>query len=279
MKVALCFLINYDHILNKEQIWKEWIEPNKDIINVYFYYKDPAKITSEWINQNKIPFHKIVPTSYFQVVQAYLISLKHAIEDIDINSRNEWFFFLTDSCCPVISPQVFRKLFFKYHTKSIMSWRKPWWRVDFCKRANLHKLPEKLRLGHEAWFALCREHAVKCVTFPKKEPVLYNLITMGGLANESIFAIILEKEGMLKEVINHSINNSDWDRPSSSTSPHVFSLETLEDDKAYLDELLSKNKRLANMSQNNDINIKDTVFFIRKITVSFPDNLLTKYWF
>ena len=33
MKIALCFIINYEHILNKELIWREWIEPNKDIIN------------------------------------------------------------------------------------------------------------------------------------------------------------------------------------------------------------------------------------------------------
>ena len=46
MKIALCFIINYDHILNKEDIWREWIEPNKDIINVYFYYKDFNKIKS-----------------------------------------------------------------------------------------------------------------------------------------------------------------------------------------------------------------------------------------
>ena len=44
MKVALCFIISYEHILNKEEIWKTWIESNKDIINVYFYYKDINKI-------------------------------------------------------------------------------------------------------------------------------------------------------------------------------------------------------------------------------------------
>ena len=26
MKIALCVIISYDHILNKEEIWKEWIE-------------------------------------------------------------------------------------------------------------------------------------------------------------------------------------------------------------------------------------------------------------
>ena len=43
----LCFIISYDHILNKEELWREWIEPNKDIINVYFYYKELQKI-KDW---------------------------------------------------------------------------------------------------------------------------------------------------------------------------------------------------------------------------------------
>ena len=40
MKVSLCFIISYNHVLKKEEIWKEWIEYNKDIINIYFYYQD-----------------------------------------------------------------------------------------------------------------------------------------------------------------------------------------------------------------------------------------------
>ena len=52
MKIALCFIISYEHILNKEELWREWIEHNKDIINVYFYYKDLKKIKSEWIQKH-----------------------------------------------------------------------------------------------------------------------------------------------------------------------------------------------------------------------------------
>ena len=54
MKIALCFIISYEHILNKEDIWKQWIEPNKDIINTYFYYKDITKIKSVLIINMKI---------------------------------------------------------------------------------------------------------------------------------------------------------------------------------------------------------------------------------
>ena len=38
IKVALCFIISGSQILHKEKIWQEWIETNKDIINIYFYY-------------------------------------------------------------------------------------------------------------------------------------------------------------------------------------------------------------------------------------------------
>ena len=44
MKVALCFLISGKHEINKESLWKDWIEENKDIINVYFHYTDYIRI-------------------------------------------------------------------------------------------------------------------------------------------------------------------------------------------------------------------------------------------
>jgi hypothetical protein len=44
IKVALCFIINYQHILEKEEIWKKWILYNKDIINVYFFYKEKRSL-------------------------------------------------------------------------------------------------------------------------------------------------------------------------------------------------------------------------------------------
>ena len=44
MKVALCFIISYEHILQKEQLWIDWIKPNQDIINIYFHYKSISMI-------------------------------------------------------------------------------------------------------------------------------------------------------------------------------------------------------------------------------------------
>ena len=109
MKIALCFIISYDHILNKEDIWKEWIEFNKDIINVYFYYKDYKKIKSNWIREHAIPLKYIHETNYYHVIPAYLSVMSFALSH-DI--ANNWFCMLTDSCCPIISPKRFRYLFF-----------------------------------------------------------------------------------------------------------------------------------------------------------------------
>ena len=155
MKVALCFIISYEHILNKEHIWRVWIEENKELFNVYFYYKDFRRIKSEWIRERTIPPNYIYPTSYYHVVPAYLslmlFGLKH-------DPKNEWFCFLTDSCCPIVSPQKFKKIFEENHSKSIMSWARSSWNIQFHKRSNLAKLPNDLHLANDPWFILTREH-------------------------------------------------------------------------------------------------------------------------
>ena len=45
MKVALCFIISYEHVLQKEHYWINWIEQNKDLFNIYFHYKKKIKDT------------------------------------------------------------------------------------------------------------------------------------------------------------------------------------------------------------------------------------------
>ena len=162
MKIALCFIISYDHILNKEHIWRKWIEYNKDIINVYFYYKNINKIKSQWIREHVIPDNFIYETDYYNVIPAYLSLMKYAyIHD----NNNHWFCFLTDSCCPIISPEKFRYLFFTYYNKSILNWKNAWWNIQFHKRANLALLPKELHLGNDPWFILKRENVNDCINF------------------------------------------------------------------------------------------------------------------
>jgi hypothetical protein len=262
MKVALCFIINYEHILNKEEIWKEWIEPNKDIINVYFYYKDLKKIKSSWILQHTIPQAHIYETSYYHVIPAYLSVMKFAANH---DKNNLWFSLLTDSCCPIISPRRFRYLFFNYYQNSIMSWKKAWWNVDYHKRANLNKLPNELHLANDPWFILKRENLMQILNFVNIKQDLTNVICNGGLANESLFAIILhlcKQLGKTKySVISGVTHITDWSRMVTATSPHLFK-EGNEMDIQFINSELKKNKY---------------AIFIRKIDIDFPNDIIRNY--
>ena len=261
MKIALCFIISYEHILNKENIWKEWIEPNKDIINVYFYYKDLNKIKSQWIIDHTIPPNFIHETTYFHVIPAYISVINYALSQ---DKSNQWFCLLTDSCCPIISPQKFRYLFYENYNKSIMSWRNAWWNINYHKRANLLQLPKEYHLGNDPWFTLKRENVYHIINFMSKNQDLTKLICSGGLANESLFAIILccckqlEPNGPVISAVTHL---TDWDRMSSFTSPHLFK-DANQIDIKFIDNGLDKNKY---------------AMFIRKIAPEFPDDVLKSY--
>jgi hypothetical protein len=261
MKIALCFIINYEQVLNKENIWREWIEPNKDIINVYFYYKDFNKIKSQWIRDHAIPPKFIHETTYYHVVPAYLSLMRFAlVHDV----YNSWFCMLTDSCCPIISPKKFRHLFYQNYNKSVMSWREAWWNIEFHKRANLAKLPKELRLANDPWFTLKRENVCQVLDFVNKQQDTTKTICSGGLANESLFAISLYCYKQLEingPVIQSATHIVDWNRMASATSPHLFK-KADEQDIKFIDSSLEKNKY---------------AMFIRKVAPEFPDDILINY--
>lgn len=267
MKIALCFIINYEHILNKEHIWREWIEPNKDIINVYFYYKDLNKIKSKWILEHTIPNNNIVETSYYHVIPAYLSILNYAFTH---DKQNQWFCLLTDSCCPIISPKRFRYLFYNNYKNSIFSWKRAWWNPTFHKRGNLALLPKELWLANDPWFVLTKENVKQVFHFVKIRSFTTKTICNGGLANESLFAVIFkffkeidetEKEDDLRRILCYSSHLTDWNRRSSTTSPHVFKYAD-EKDNQFIVKELERNKY---------------AMFIRKIAPEFPDNIIRHY--
>jgi hypothetical protein len=261
MKIALCFIISYDHILNKEEIWKEWIESNKDIINVYFFYKDFNKIKSQWIREHSIPPNYIHETNYLHVIPAYLSVMRFALTH---DNENNWFCMLTDSCCPIISPKKFRYLFYNNYKKSIMSWSPAWWNVESEKRANLHLLPKEFHLGNDPWFVLNKEHVLQILTFVNNKRDITKTICSGKIANESLFAVILYCYRQLYlngPVISASTHIADWSRTTSPTSPHIFK-EGNEKDIKFIDSSLEKNKHFM---------------FIRKVSPEFPNDILKRY--
>jgi len=257
-KVALCFIINYDHELNKENIWREWIEENRDIINVYFFYQDKSKIKSSWILEHLIDPEYIVPTNYVHVIPAYMSILTYAFRK---DFKNQWFSLLTDSCCPIISPRRFRYLFFKNNHSTLMSWRSAWWNPRFQLRANLAFLPEKLHLANDPWFVMKREDVLLCMSFRREYHKIYDIICKGEIANESLFAIIFKTYNRLNMIEDKITHVTDWSRMTSTTSPYVFKEDTIVN-RGFIEEALKKNKK---------------AMFIRKIDKHFPEEVIKYY--
>lgn len=257
MKVALCFIISYEHVLQKEHYWMKWIEENKDLFNIYFHYKIKSKIKSQWILNYCIPEKYIKQTSYFDVVPAYMTLLTYAYEH---DKNNQWFCLLTDTCVPIISPNNFRQLFHNYYNKSIIRCGKAHWNINLHQRANLKLFSKEYHLVNDPWFTLCRYHVHLCTLFMVGQNKLYNQINSGGLANESIFAIILQTFNELNKskILNSSATICDWSRMSNPTSPHLFNEFTNIDENIILNQLVNNPYAL----------------FLRKVNYKFPDEKL-----
>jgi len=258
MKAALCFMISYDHKVNKEELWKKWIEPNNDIINVYFHYKDYDKIQSPWIKEHAIPQQHTTKTSYYHVVQAILSLLSYATK---VDKDNQWFCLLTESCVPIISPGKFRQLFFNNYETSIVRCRKAWWNPRFHKRANLRHFSQDFHLGNEPWFILNKEDLKMCFHFIETQRPTFDLICKGGLANESIFAMIFHFYKKLPQMNSNITHLTDWSRMDSATSPHMFK-DGDEKDVEFITEQLDE---------------QPFAMFLRKVSPKFPDEILMKF--
>jgi hypothetical protein len=90
---------------------------------------------------------------------------------------------------------------------------------------------------------------------------VYNQVNEGGLANESLFAIILQTFKELTNpntLINSSTTLTDWTRMSSPTSPYLFKEATPENINI-----------IKNLLKENPY-----AMFLRKVDRAFPDAAL-----
>jgi hypothetical protein len=259
MKAVLCFFISGPHILNKEHLWIPWVNSNHDILEVVFHCTDPKKIVSPWIQARLLPKEHLVTTSYYHMVPAYMSALDYAYR---MGESNQWFCLFTESCVPLVSPARFRALFLEHSNKSLFRWKRAWWNPLFHKRANLKYLPDEYRLGHDPYFVLTRRHVAAMVHFIRKEPAMYQKVLAGGLANESVFAVAFQNQGILDtqndSLINASSTAADWSRMSSATSPHLFRSGDAEDQR-FLNQVLQD---------------EPFTMFLRKVATEFPDAIL-----
>ena len=176
--------------------------------------------------------------------------MKYAYEH---DKNNKWFCFLTDTCCPIVSPTKFRNMFHHHWDHSVMSHGKCHWNIYFHKRANLYLFPTAFHLANDPWFILTREHVYDCLSFTRSK--VFKTICQGIIANESIFAIIMRGA---KNILNKHTHLTDWSRMTSTTSPHVF----VNGDKRDLDFI------------GKGLRENEYAMFLRKVSSSFPDDIL-----
>jgi hypothetical protein len=177
------------------------------------------------------------------------------------DKENLWFCLLTDTCVPIISPRKFRQLFFDHYQASIINCKSAYWDITIHRRANLRLLNKEYHLSNDPWFTLCRAHVHKCLIFLVAKHGIYQKVNEGGLANESIFAIILQTFKELTNplsMINESCSIADWSRMSSPTSPYFFKEDNVENINIIC-KLLKENKY---------------AMFLRKVHRDFPDKAL-----
>ena len=262
MKVALCFIISNKHILNKEEIWKKWIDQKKDLFNVYFHYKDYNLIKSNWIRDHCLPPSLIAKTSYYHVVPAYTSILNFAFRNTD----NKWFCLLTESCVPIVPISDFVRIMEENISKSIMSWSEAYWNINIHTRANLRLLKKDFQLANTPWFIFSRDHVNKLLYFLVRENSLYKTICHGGLANESVFAIALQSYKDLSDpnkVLNEVSTLTDWEHMESPTSPYLF-----------------KNGSSFELDIINNLKEKHKFgLFLRKVSPQFPSQIIEKLVF
>jgi hypothetical protein len=178
------------------------------------------------------------------------------------DNENQWFCFLTDSCVPIIPPPLFRTLFLNNYNKSYLSWCKATWNINYHKKANLHLLDKRFHLKNTPYFILSKDYVLGCLNFSVNKNKLFNVISNGCVANESIFAIIFKFYNKLDSIENINTTLTDWSRMTSSTSPYVFHNATTE----------NINFIKSNIEKKNNM-----IIFLRKVGEDFPDNILLDF--
>jgi hypothetical protein len=286
MKLALCWQLAGSHQLAHEALWRDWIDgfdaamadaraeqgaaADETSVNTYCQYGNVRgqatydKIRSPWLRSKCIPTQYSRPTSYTHVTESLFSLLLFALRH---DEANEWFLLLTETCVPVVRPaEMARRFRSALGERSIVTAQPAHWDVQMHKRANLRLLPPSLRLANDPWAVYARRHVRQFMDFASdaQTAATFGTIVAGGIANESVFAVVLEvmQERDGPRHVNAASTLSDWARRSSPTSPHVFRDAT--------DVELLALRRLLQLNRHSLV--------LRKVAASFPRSQIEALW-
>ncbi len=253
--VSFCFLVTKD--LNKEHIWRSWLDQLDISYSLFVHCSNPEKITSPWLQSFIIPRNKIVPTAWGKLGQATYNLFEHAYK----TSKADWYTMNSESCVPIIPAAQFSHLCREYSNKSMLSYCDAWWDPNTCLRGNLRQFAKEYHLAHSGWYILTMAHIKDIIKCKKDYPQFtYNALfdTNTLMADESGIAIILKKMNNLTNIICESTTIVDWAR-GNGNSPYTFA-EDSDQNRQYIEDAR-----------------KQYSCFLRKVAASFPDEIIMKY--
>lgn len=163
-KIAFLFL-TLDNV-NWPQFWNEYIEKNKDYLNVYVHPKYPNKITVPWMKKNII--HNLVNTGWGYIVEAYIQLFEEAMKD----KSNKKFITVSESCIPIKSFDVLYNDLQKDNIKTSYIKFMKIKKYDYEERIKTQKNYKKIKFyKHLARFCLSRYHVQ--ILLQKKEQLKF----------------------------------------------------------------------------------------------------------
>lgn len=265
-QTTFCFLLTCD--LKKEQIWQKWFY---GLNKLGFKYAIVAhcsplhqiNIQSKWLKQWLMPESYMCPTAWGWVIEATMSMHTYALQ----THPAQWYTMHSESCVPMVSPERFIEIFNKYNKKSFMSYTKIWWNPNVVKRANLDMLSEQMHFAHSQWCIFCHEDLNQMVNLSKTNNQIQDILSIlstGHAAEESYAAVLLFNINRFKNVICKNTTLVDWNRTPNGNNPYKFNTWTSEDE-------INVRKIFATTANE--------YMFMRKVGLTFPDNILRMFIF
>jgi hypothetical protein len=251
--VTFCFIVTQD--LNKETIWKRWLEGLDALrfpYKVVTHCSNPEQITSPYLKKTLMNRH--YPTKWGRILRAEWELFKYAYE----HTESEWFILLSESCIPIRSPQSFVDLYSKYRSKSIVNYSPAWWDVQKHNRAELRSLPREYHIGHDTWLVLCRNDITDIKQLEFNNDMLFDTCFLdGSISDESMIAVWLKKANNFANTIRHKITLVDWTR-TNGNNPYTFN-------------------RMEPDFIEKEMNANPFSMFLRKVGKECPDTDIVPY--
>jgi hypothetical protein len=218
-RIAHLFLIRNN--LNHEGIWKEFFRGHEKYYNIYVHAKEPDKMASKLLRNNRIARQCETTYGHVSLVKAELLLLKEALK----SKENKFFLLHSESCVPIRSFESVYGQLFEAGRSWLHYFKDDLWRYYGVE---MTAIPYDLFFKSSQFFCLTRSHA---------EAVLAN----GRLehwkhcqcADEHFIPTVLAMGGQIHDCLPRPLTFTEWNQkrresPAGPTTFHKLSSNDLE---------------------------------------------------